>query len=49
MHAVLTSQVTDILHFNDNIPKASYFLISTYGKVVGFELSCERSFAKVFN
>ena len=49
MHAVLTSQITDIWHFNDNISKASYFLISSYGNVVGFELSCERSFAKIFN
>ena len=29
--------------------KANYFLISNYGNVAGFELSCERSFAKTFN
>ena len=29
--------------------KANYFLISSYGNVVGFELSCERSFTKIFN
>ena len=38
MHAVLTNQITDIWHFNDNISKANYFLISSYGNVVGFEL-----------
>ena len=49
MHAVLTNQTRDIWHFNDNISKANYFLISSYGNVVGFELFCEFSFAKVFN
>ena len=49
MHAVLTNQITDIWHFNGNISKANYFLISSYGNVVGFDLSCERSFAKIFN
>ena len=46
MHAVLTNQITDIWHFNDNISKANYFLISSYGNIVGFELC---SFAKSFN
>ena len=38
IHAVLANQNTDIWHFNDNISKANYFLISSYGNVVGFEL-----------
>ena len=31
MHAVLTNEITDIWHFNGNISKANYFLISSYG------------------
>ena len=47
MHAILTNQITDIWHFNHNISKDNYFLISSYGNAV-FELFCERSFAKSF-
>ena len=48
MDAILTNQVTDIWHFNKNISKANYFLIFSYGNVVGFELFFERNFAKSF-
>ena len=49
MQAVLTNQITDIGHFSDKISKASYFLISSYDNVAGFELSSEQKFAKIFN
>ena len=48
MDAILTNQSTDIWHFNKNISKANYFLIFSYGNVVGFEWFCERNFAKSF-
>ena len=49
MHAVLTNQITDIWHFNDNISKANYFLISSYGNVVGFELFLWTQLRKKFH